>query len=194
MAEGSSRSDPSRVAAAQTSNGGDPGAVAAAEASGGNDPNEIGRFVERFALTLVEAGLPRMPARVFAALLVEEHGKLTAAELASRLRVSPAAISGAVRYLGQVHMIERGRDPGERRDHYGLPAEPWYEALGQREQIRTPWIKALGEGIAAVGRDTAAGERLVETRQFFEFMQEELPGLLKRWRERRDTLRSGSVG
>jgi DNA-binding transcriptional regulator GbsR (MarR family) len=163
----------------------------AAEVSSGNDHTEVDRFVERFALTLVEAGLPRMPARVFAALLVAEHGKLTASELASRLRVSPPAISGAVRYLTQVHMIERGRDPGERRDHYGLAADPWYESLAQRDQILGRWIKALDEGIAVVGADSSVGERLTETRQFFEFMREEMPDLLKRWRDRRSELGSG---
>lgn len=146
-------------------------------------PGEVDRFVERFAQTLVEAGLPRMPGRVFAALLVSENGKLTAPELAAQLNVSPAAVSGAVRYLTQVHMIERGRDPGERRDHFVLPDEPWYEALSQRDRILVRWIRALDEGIVVVGDRSAAGRRLVETREYFEFLHEELPILQKRWRE-----------
>ena len=44
-------------------------------------PTDVERFVERFALLLAEAGLGRMPARVFGALLVTEDGKLTAGEL-----------------------------------------------------------------------------------------------------------------
>ena len=40
-----------------------------------------------------------MPARVFSALLATDSGRLTAAELAERLQISPAAVSGAVRYL-----------------------------------------------------------------------------------------------
>jgi hypothetical protein len=43
--------------------------------------------------------MPRMPARVFAAVLVAEDGRRTAAELADQLGVSPAAISGAVPIL-----------------------------------------------------------------------------------------------
>src|ERR1044072_4994777 len=61
------------------------------------DAEELGRFVERFALMLVESGIPRMPARVFGALLIAEDGKRTAGELAEQLRVRPAAISGAAR-------------------------------------------------------------------------------------------------
>ncbi len=147
------------------------------------DSGQVDRFVERFAQTLVEAGLPRMPSRVFAALLVSESGKLTSAELAAQLNVSPAAVSGAVRYLTQVHMIERGRDPGERRDHYLLPDDPWYEAVSQRDQILLRWMKALDEGIGVVGVRSAAGRRLVETKEYFTFLHEELPILQKRWRE-----------
>src|SRR6266508_6264921 len=51
----------------------------------------VSRFVERFAAVMVQSGLPRMPARVFATLLATDTGRLTAAELAERLQVSPAA-------------------------------------------------------------------------------------------------------
>ena len=53
-----------------------------------------------------------MPARVFAALLIAPDARLTAAELAERLQVSPAAISGAVRYLVQVRMVASGAGTG----------------------------------------------------------------------------------
>lgn len=52
-----------------------------------------------------------MPARVFTALLVADDGKLTVAELAEMLQVSPAAVSNAVRYLQQTRLVER--EPGE---------------------------------------------------------------------------------
>ncbi|HWJ40778.1 MAG TPA: MarR family transcriptional regulator, partial [Candidatus Limnocylindrales bacterium] len=64
-------------------------------------------FVERFASVLTESGFPRMPARVFAALLATDSGRLTAAELAALLHVSAAAISGAVSYLVQVNLASR---------------------------------------------------------------------------------------
>jgi DNA-binding transcriptional regulator GbsR (MarR family) len=67
------------------------------------DDAAVGRFVERFAAILEDSGVPRMPARVFVGLLATDSGSLTAAELAERLQASPAAISGAVRYLAQPH-------------------------------------------------------------------------------------------
>jgi DNA-binding transcriptional regulator GbsR (MarR family) len=59
--------------------------------------DDAARFIERFASVMEESGIPRMPARVFAALLATDSGRLTSSELAELLQVSPAAVSGAVR-------------------------------------------------------------------------------------------------
>ncbi|HEU0285555.1 MAG TPA: helix-turn-helix domain-containing protein, partial [Nocardioidaceae bacterium] len=72
-----------------------------AAADSADQDEAVLRFVERFALILVESGMPRMPSRVFAYFLADEAERYTARELATGLRVSPAAISGAVRYLIQ---------------------------------------------------------------------------------------------
>jgi DNA-binding transcriptional regulator GbsR (MarR family) len=157
-----------------------------AEGSGPvRDDEAVRRFVERFALNLTEAGMARMPARVFSAVLVAEDGRRTAAELADQLGVSPAAISGAVRYLIQLRLVSREREPGERVDHYRVSSDTWYEAIARRDEMVARWLQDLAEGVKAVGPDTPAGARLEETRQFFEYLLEEVPRLLERWRARR---------
>src|SRR6266545_5075179 len=67
----------------------------------------VERVVERFAGVLVDAGWPLMPARIFAALLFDDDGRMTAAELADQLHISPAGISGAIRFLTQVNLASR---------------------------------------------------------------------------------------
>ena len=153
------------------------------------NPTSAARFVERFALLLDEAGMPRMPARAFAAILAEDAGRLTAGELAERLAVSPAAISGAVRYLTQAGMVVRGREPGERRDDYRLHDDVWYEIYAYRGEMLRRWEQAMADGAELVGPDTPAGRRLQETREFFAFLQEELPALMERWRARNQPTR-----
>ncbi|MET9493468.1 MarR family transcriptional regulator [Streptomyces sp. NPDC006552] len=152
------------------------------------DAAAASRFVERFAGRLVESGLPRMPARVFAALLSSEDGALTAAQLGERLRVSPAAVSGAVRYLTQVHMVTREREPGTRRDLFRVHANQWYETLASRDSVLKGWIDALADGVDSFGAASGPGRRLGETLAFFEFVQSELGGLMERWRAHRKTL------
>ncbi|MDK1473059.1 MarR family transcriptional regulator [Streptomyces sp. 549] len=141
-------------------------------------------FVERFAADLVEAGMQRMPSRVFACLLVSEDGALSSAELGARLRISPAAVSGAVRYLAQVHLISRERQPGSRRERYRVHADAWYEAMTQRDAVLGRWVNTFQLGVDALGPQTRAGRRVAETAEFFTFMQDELAGIMRRWRER----------
>ena len=145
-------------------------------------------FIERFASVLTESGFPRMPARVFAALLATDSGRLTAAELAALLHVSPAAISGAVAYLVQVNLCSREAEPGSRREHYRVHNETWYEAMAHKDQVLDRCERSLREGIEVLGRGTPAGARIAETLAFFEFIQTELPAMLERWRARKAEL------
>jgi len=149
------------------------------------DEAAVQRFIEGFASALADGGVPRMPARVFAALLATDSGRLTAAELAERLQVSPAAISGAVRYLTQVALVSREREPGSRRDSYRVLNDLWYEAVLRREPLLERWERSMREGVDALGADSPAGARMAESVVFFEFLQQELPALLERWRARR---------
>jgi DNA-binding transcriptional regulator GbsR (MarR family) len=143
------------------------------------------RFVEDFAVLLTEVGVPRMPARVFACVLADDSGGLTAGELAERLRVSPAAISGAVRWLAQMHLLTRAREPGARRDHYRMRDDQWYEATVFKTEALRRFEDVLAEGVELVGADGPAGRRLRETQEFFAFFRGELPALLERWRASR---------
>lgn len=152
------------------------------------DPQAVSRFVEAFASQLVEGGMPRMPARVFAALLASEDGVLTSAELSERLQVSPAAISGAVRYLATAMMVSREREPGSRRERYRVHRDQWYEMLTNREGMLRRWEATLREGIATVGPDSRPGQRIAETLAFFAFVHEEFNTVLDRWRKHREQL------
>ncbi|MEU8693593.1 MarR family transcriptional regulator [Streptomyces sp. NPDC048665] len=152
------------------------------ESGSARDPEAVSRFVERFAAQLVEAGMQRMPSRVFAALLASDTGTLTSAELSEQLRISPAAVSGAVRYLAQVHMVSREREPGSRRERYRVHSDQWYEALTSREAIIKRWEDALREGVASLGADTPSGRRLAQTLAFFEFIEQDVALMMERWR------------
>jgi DNA-binding transcriptional regulator GbsR (MarR family) len=152
------------------------------------DPEHILlQAVERFALLLVEAGMPRMPARVFAYLVLESNDGFAAGEMADALHVSPAAISGAVRYLMQARMIVRERNPGARRDHYRLHDDMWYESTLERVGLLRRWEQLLAETIELIGPERA-GRSLLETRAFLAFLQEAYPDIMERWRERKRAL------
>ncbi|MFI1854850.1 MULTISPECIES: GbsR/MarR family transcriptional regulator [Streptomyces] len=160
------------------------GAHKGAEDDFARDEEAVAQFVERFAADMTESGMQRMGARVFAVLLASDSGKLSAAEIAERLQISPAAVSGAVRYLAQVNLITREREPGSRRDQYRLYNEVWYEAVSKRDHILERWQRTMQDGAKVLGPDTPAGARAIRTAEFYEFMQAELLDMLARWRAR----------
>jgi predicted transcriptional regulator len=130
-------------------------------------------------------GFPRMPASVLMAIMVSEDGALTAEQLADRLGASPAAVSGAVRYLSTVGMVHRHRQPGERRYLYELPEHAWYTASISKNALY-PTIARIAESTAKeLGPQGAA--RVREMAGFFMFLEERLPALLEEWNTLRET-------
>ena len=160
-----------------------------------NQDQAVRRFIESFSSALVEAGMPQMPALVFVALLAtDDDDGLTGDELAAHLQVSRAAISGAVNYLGPLGFIARERRPGSRRYRYVLRDPSWFEIIVRRERILDRWIATTREGIDAVGPATPAGRRLAESLAFFEFLRQEMPAMLARWREQHANNRPDGSG
>ena len=52
-------------------------------------------------------------------------------------------------------------------------------------------IAALSAGIGSMGEDSPAHERLVLTREFLLFVDEEMRGLAEKWEQRREALSAG---
>jgi DNA-binding transcriptional regulator GbsR (MarR family) len=151
--------------------------------------DELLRFVERFALILAENGIPRMAARVFAFALADDADRYTAGELAEGLRVSPAAISGAVRFLVQTGLLGKEREPGTRSDTYRVyDDDVWGSITRQRLPMLDRWADGLSDGLDHLDPDSRGWRRLRETQAYFEFVREESEGLLRRWSERRGKL------
>lgn len=153
-------------------------------------PDQLSGYIERFASVLTDSGIPRMPSRVFAALITQNDGRLTSQQLSDLLDISPAAVSGAVRYLSQFNLVTREREPGTRRDRYRVLDEVWQQALFERDTIMARWETSLAEGVTVVGADTPAGRRLTESVAMFQFLRGELSGMLERWQVQRAALRA----
>ena len=146
-------------------------------------------FVEQMARMLADWGFPRMAGRVLFVMMGADEPALTAGELAERLGVSPAAISGAVRYLIHINMVAREPVPGSRRDRYRLVDDSFYEVtIAKMTLIKTLADVADAGVTAAGGPDTTAGARLANMRDFYTFTQESLPSILDEWAERKAQL------
>lgn len=147
------------------------------------DPEAVSRFHHDFVFALLQMGFPRMPARVFVALITNDSGRLTAADLGKTLQASPGAVSGAVRYLIQLGLVRREGEPGSRRHHYRVPDYWWDDVVSIRENLMGRWAAVMREGAAVLGTDTPAGARVADSARYFEFLSSEMPEVMRRWRE-----------
>ena len=142
---------------------------------------DLQEAAEQLALVLGTHGLQRMTARVLAALLFTEQPTMTMGELADRLQASSGAISGAIKMLTSVGLVERAPAPASRRDHYRLRDNAWAVLYTNQNEVLAAMLKAAEAGIATTGGKTLAGQRLIQMRDFYNFLLAEIPALLNRW-------------
>lgn len=149
----------------------------------------VSQYIERLGDNLTDAGMPRLAGRVFACVLADDDGRMTASELTEALGVSPASISGAIRYLTHTGMIGKERERGTRRDVYVVQADAWHGAMLSRDRILDQLESSMRSGIDAVGgADTDAGRRLALSVAFLQFLSEQLDELQAHWDVRRAEL------
>ena len=151
----------------------------------------VEEFAEQTAATLTAAGFPRMPARVLLALMTTESGSLTAEELAARLGASPAAISGAVRYLQQVSILRRYTEAGSRRHRYELPDNVWYATSNSQGPLYAHLVGLAEKGVATMPQGSAMQERIEEMADYFRFMRDRMPVLMDEWKASRVSSQNG---
>jgi DNA-binding transcriptional regulator GbsR (MarR family) len=138
---------------------------------------------EELALVLTNHGLQRMTARVLATLLFTEQPTMTMGELADRLQASSGAISGALKMLTSVGLVERVPAPASRRDHYRLRDNAWAVLYTNQNEVLAAMQTAAEAGIAATGKDSLARQRLTQMHDFYDFLLGEIPALLERWHQ-----------
>ncbi|WP_409484353.1 GbsR/MarR family transcriptional regulator [Arsenicicoccus dermatophilus] len=146
--------------------------------AGGEDARQA--FVDRMGDLGVGSGMPRMAARTFAHLLSLDDAAATAADLGEALGASPAAISGAARYLESVGLVRRTRERGSRRDLFVLQEEVWSDYVARSLDLVRVWGSVLVEGSQAVPVG-AARRRLAQNAAFFDYLAVELDDSISRW-------------
>lgn len=158
--------------------------MSGADRAAGASVSAIAAYADAAGGELATQGFPRVAARVLMAITAAEDGRLTAAELAELLVLSPAAVSGGIRYLVQLGFVRVGTVPGTRRHSYSLTELPWYtlSAFGDRYERAA---LALERATALLPPGTAASARAADMADFMRFCAERVPALMDEWRAER---------
>ncbi len=148
-----------------------------------NDRQQQWQAAERLALTLTEGGLQRMAARTLAFFLFTDQDSVTAGEIAERLEASAGSVSGAIKSLLAVGLIERLPSPGSRREHYRLRDDAWATLFTSQNTVIQAMLQAAAAAIATTDEGDPAHQRLARMHAFYDFLLGELPALLDRWHQ-----------
>ncbi|MDN0194292.1 helix-turn-helix domain-containing protein [Streptomyces sp. S.PNR 29] len=148
----------------------DPGTPPQAD---GRDAEAVREYEETFTTVFMQSGLPKMTARVLACLYTTDSGCLTAAELAGRLRISPASVSKAIAFLESQGLIRRERDE-RRRERYVVDDDVMYQSTMASARATAHLSEVARQGVGILGPGTPAAERLENIARFVDFVSESI--------------------
>jgi DNA-binding CsgD family transcriptional regulator len=150
-----------------------PGHPGSAPQEHGRDAEAVRAYEESFAAVFIRSGLPKMTARALACLYTTDTGSLTAAELAVRLRVSPASISKAIAFLESQGLVRRERDE-RRRERYVVDDDILYQSTMASARSTAHLGEVARQGVGILGPDTPAAARLENIARFVDFVSESI--------------------
>ncbi|WP_030303987.1 GbsR/MarR family transcriptional regulator [Streptomyces katrae] len=139
----------------------------------GRDAEAVREYEETFTTVLMQAGTPKMMARVLACLYITDAGSLTASELVERLQVSPASISKAIAFLEGQGLVRRERDD-RRRERYVVDNDVWYQSMMASARGTAQLAETARQGVGILGPGTLAATRLENIARFVDFVSESI--------------------
>jgi len=142
-------------------------------------------FAEEFGVVGERIGMPRGVARLLGWMLICDPPRQSTADLTAALGVSRASISIASRLLEASHLIKRVPQPGRRGHVFELDAQIFAGQMDAANPFRM-LREVMERGIDVIGTDTdPRAARLREARDFYAFVEQEVPRTIERYRVQR---------
>jgi DNA-binding transcriptional regulator GbsR (MarR family) len=141
-------------------------------------------FVEDMGGLVLVHGAPRALMRVLGWMVVCEPPDQTAADVQNELRLSAGSVSTSLRYLGEIGLVERVSQPGDRRIFYRMNTNGWELVLQQRFRAFNEIRRVADKAVEAAADE--ANDRLHEMRKTWAFLEASSAELLVASRARRD--------
>jgi hypothetical protein len=145
---------------------------------------EITEFIERAGVVFEAEGMPRMAGRVLGYLMVCTPPEQSIDSLMKALSASNGSISTTTRFLEGQGYIDRVSVRGHRKDYFALRTGVAITVLIHGQKSIANLGGLFAQAVALSGKSTRPA--IEEAREFFEFLAEEYPAMLERWKKRRE--------
>jgi DNA-binding transcriptional regulator GbsR (MarR family) len=144
---------------------------------------ELARFIESMGMYFESYGIPRIGGRILGLLLVA-HEPLSAARIASILKVSRASLSTNFRVLLTSGLAEKITFPGDRTTYFVFPESGLEKTLLVEIQGINTMKKLIQQGLDALSSEDSARSRMQEMVNWADFLMELYQKALIDWRAR----------
>lgn len=131
-------------------------------------------------------GLTPMAGRIMGWLLICEPPQQSMDDLAEALQASKGSISTSLQLLRRFGWVKQVGVSGERRNFYRLRGDVWTQILEFEMGITTRFRQLAEQGLQLLDDDAsdAQTERVESMYDLFEFYEQELSDVIRRWKER----------
>ncbi|WP_282948380.1 GbsR/MarR family transcriptional regulator [Cellulomonas endometrii] len=146
-------------------------------------------WIEQFASTWDNANSARMEGRVVGLLMIVDRPYLSSAQIASLLVASAGAVSTATRRLVEIGFIMRHSIPGDRNHYFRVEDDIWGSWLASERTYLPRLQRVIDSGLVAVSDDDPGPRRrLLNARNYFEWLAGYHRKMLAEWEAHRDAL------
>lgn len=143
-------------------------------------------LVEKAGIIYEKDGLQPAASRILALLMVADNPELTFDEIREALNLSKSATSTAINLLITINRIEYITNPGERKRYFRLRIGNWKENFMDKIEGLVVINTLFKEILNQRPKNTKEfNKSLAEVISFMEFVQKEIPDIIKRWKAKK---------
>lgn len=142
------------------------------------------QLIEKIGIYHEQQGFPPVTGRIMGLLYVSDQPHLSFEEIIDTLAISKSAASNALNLLLQVRLLEYTTYPGDRKRYFGALLENWHEEVINKMEAILGFSKLLRHANQMRGnKNLDMNQKIAERIDFMEFLSEEVPMLLEKWRK-----------
>ncbi len=141
-------------------------------------------LVEKTGVLLEQFGFQRMTGRIMGYLILAEPPYKTFDDIREYLQASKSSVSTSLQLLVMQGLVTYFTLPGDRKRYFKFNAETFLE-LFKRDMTRMVSARGMIEEFVSLrsNEQPAFNNALLRIAKFYEFMEREMPALIKKWEE-----------
>lgn len=146
------------------------------------------RYIEDTGLLFDQFGLTRMAGRVFGYLIVCDEDHVSFHQIKESLQASKGSISGTMKQLQQMGMVEALSLPGDRKTYYRISKVQIGEILRARVEQFINLADILDRGGQLKDREDETSIWLTEASTFYNWIGDRIDDIINQWEIDKDKI------